>query len=58
MLIAFLFGLVRAVREHRRAVAELSQMTDRELSDLGVRRSDIKRIASGSANAPRLRCSC
>jgi uncharacterized protein YjiS (DUF1127 family) len=58
MLVVFLLGLVRAVRERRRVVAELSHMNDRELSDLGVRRSDIKRIASRSASAPRLSYSC
>lgn len=58
MLVVFLVGLVRAVRERRRVVAELSQLSDRELSDLGVRRSDITRIASRAANAIPERLPC
>jgi uncharacterized protein YjiS (DUF1127 family) len=58
MFIVFLFGFIRAVREHRRCIAELSQLNDRELSDLGVRRSDIQRIASTPINASRLPCTC
>ena len=33
-----------AWRRYRDAVRELSQMTDRELSDIGIRRGDIETI--------------
>lgn len=35
-------------RRYRDAVRELSQMTDRELSDIGVRRGDIETIVRQS----------
>ena len=37
-----------AWRRYREAVRELSQLTDRELEDIGVRRGDIPFIASGA----------
>ncbi len=38
-----------AWRRYREAVRELSQLTDRELEDIGVRRGDIPFIAAGAA---------
>lgn len=38
-----------AWRRYRDAVRELSQLTDRELEDIGVRRGDIPFIAAGAA---------
>jgi uncharacterized protein YjiS (DUF1127 family) len=38
------FKAIRAWREHARAVAELSNMTDRELLDVGLTRGDFTRI--------------
>lgn len=35
-------------RKTRQTVAELSSLTDRELSDLGISRADIKTIARQS----------
>ena len=35
-----------AWRRHEAARRELSQLTDRELADIGITRSDIERIAS------------
>ncbi|MGW9231339.1 DUF1127 domain-containing protein [Pseudorhizobium sp. NPDC055634] len=32
-------------RQYRRTVAELSRMTPRDLSDVGISRSDIHRVA-------------
>ncbi|MBW6420151.1 DUF1127 domain-containing protein [Rhizobium sp. XQZ8] len=32
-------------RKYRETVNELGRMTDRELSDLGIGRSDIRRVA-------------
>ena len=31
-------------REHRNAIKQLNQMSDRELSDLGINRADIDRL--------------
>ena len=39
---------VSAWRRYREAVRELSQLTDRELEDIGVRRGDIPFIAAGA----------
>ncbi|MGB3272033.1 MAG: DUF1127 domain-containing protein [Xanthobacteraceae bacterium] len=39
---------IRAYRDYQRNLAELSQLTDRELADIGIDRSDIPRIASGA----------
>ena len=40
-----------AWRRYREAVRELSQLSDRELEDIGIRRGDIPFIASSSAQA-------
>jgi len=40
-----------AWRRYRDAVRELSQLSDRELDDIGVRRGDIPFIAAGAAQA-------
>lgn len=37
-----------AWRRYREAVRELSQLTDRELADIGIRRGDIDEIARRS----------
>ncbi len=37
-----------AWRRYRDAVKELSQLTDRELSDIGIRRGDIETIVRQS----------
>jgi uncharacterized protein YjiS (DUF1127 family) len=37
-----------AWRRYREAVRELSQLSDRELEDIGVRRGDIAFIAAGA----------
>jgi uncharacterized protein YjiS (DUF1127 family) len=39
--------LYQAWRRHETARRELSHLTDRELADIGITRSDIERIASG-----------
>ena len=31
-------------REHRKAIKQLNKLTDRELSDMGINRSDIDRL--------------
>ena len=37
-----------AWKRYREAVRELSQLSDRELEDIGIRRGDIAFIASGA----------
>jgi uncharacterized protein YjiS (DUF1127 family) len=36
-----LIQMIRAFRNYQRSVAELSQLSDRELADIGLNRSDI-----------------
>jgi uncharacterized protein YjiS (DUF1127 family) len=43
--------LYQAWRRHEAVRRELSQLTDRELADVGITRSDIERIASGEARS-------
>ena len=43
--------LYQAWRRHETARRELSHLTDRELADIGITRSDIERIASGEARS-------
>jgi len=43
--------LYQAWRRHEAVRRELSQLTDRELADIGITRSDIERIASGEAHS-------
>jgi uncharacterized protein YjiS (DUF1127 family) len=45
MLIANVLGLLRAWRRYNASLRELNQLGDRELSDIGISRSDIPRIA-------------
>ena len=40
-----------AWRRYRDAVRELSQLTDRELEDIGIRRGDIPFVAANSIRA-------
>jgi uncharacterized protein YjiS (DUF1127 family) len=48
-----LLSLIRAFhsfRDYQRNVSELSQLSDRELADIGIDRSDIPRVAAGTYN--------
>jgi uncharacterized protein YjiS (DUF1127 family) len=45
-------GKLAAWRRYRDAVRELSQLSDRELSDIGIRRGDIE-IIVGQSVTPR-----
>ena len=40
--------MIKAFRDHQRNVAERSQLSDRELADMGLYRSDISRVATGN----------
>jgi uncharacterized protein YjiS (DUF1127 family) len=42
---------VRARRSYYRSVAELSAMSDRDLADIGISRSDIQAVARQAAAA-------
>jgi uncharacterized protein YjiS (DUF1127 family) len=45
-----LIRMIQAFRDYQRNVSELSQLSDRELSDIGLDRSDIPRVAAGTYN--------
>ncbi len=49
MLLAFI-RMIQAFREYQRNMSELNQLSDRELADIGLDRSDIPRVAAGSYN--------
>jgi uncharacterized protein YjiS (DUF1127 family) len=50
MLMA-LFRAIQAFRDYQRNLSELNRLSDRELADIGLDRSDIPRVAAGSYNA-------
>jgi uncharacterized protein YjiS (DUF1127 family) len=45
-----LIRMIKAFRDYQRNVSELSQLSDRELADIGLDRSDIPRVAAGNYN--------
>jgi uncharacterized protein YjiS (DUF1127 family) len=45
-----LIRMIQAFRDYQRNVSELSQLSDRELADIGLDRSDIPRVAAGTFN--------
>ena len=45
-----LIRMIQAFRDRQRNIAELSQLSDRELADMGIHRSDIPRVAAGNYN--------
>ena len=45
-----LIRMIKAFRDYQRNVSELSALSDRELADIGLDRSDIQRVAAGSYN--------
>lgn len=51
MFISWILAKVRAYRSYRTTVRELSQLTDRELDDLGIGRFEIDSIARNHAGA-------
>jgi len=47
-----LLAIIRAIqsfKDYHRNLRELSQLTDRELADIGIDRADIPRVAAGHA---------
>ena len=51
MFITYILSKIRAYKLYRQTVRELSELSDRELADLGVARFDIARVARESAFA-------
>ena len=45
MFLSHITGFLRQWRRYNASLQELSQLGDRELSDMGISRSDIPRIA-------------
>ena len=45
-----LIRMIQAFRDYQRNVSELSQLSDRELADIGLDRSEIQRVAAGTHN--------
>jgi uncharacterized protein YjiS (DUF1127 family) len=49
-MIRYLAKRVRAYRDYRTTLGQLSQMSRHELDDIGITPADIDRIARGNAN--------
>jgi uncharacterized protein YjiS (DUF1127 family) len=49
MFVSWIVSKVRAYLSYRETVRELSQLTDRELADVGISRYDIDGVARGHA---------
>lgn len=43
-----MFEAIKRYRKYRKTVSELERLTDRDLSDLGISRCDIRHIARQS----------
>jgi uncharacterized protein YjiS (DUF1127 family) len=50
MIIANMLELLRSWRRYNASLRELNQLGDRELSDIGISRSDIPRVAWENAH--------
>ena len=50
IMLLSLIRMIQAFRDYQRNVSELSQLSDRELADIGLDRSDIPRVAAGTYN--------
>ena len=51
IMLLSLIRMIQAFRDYQRNVSELSQLSDRELADIGLDRSDIPRVAAGTYNS-------
>jgi uncharacterized protein YjiS (DUF1127 family) len=51
MFVSYLLAKIRAYLLYRETVRELSQLTDRELDDLGISRYEIDSVARAHAAA-------
>lgn len=51
MIVSYVLSKIRAWRRYRETVRELSQLSDRELSDVGLSRWQIPYVAKKYSNA-------
>jgi uncharacterized protein YjiS (DUF1127 family) len=51
MFVTYILSKIRAYKLYRQTVNELSELSDRELTDLGIARFDIARVARKAAIA-------
>jgi uncharacterized protein YjiS (DUF1127 family) len=51
MFVSYILSKIRAYKLYRETVRELAQLSDRELTDLGIARFDIARVAREGAFA-------
>jgi uncharacterized protein YjiS (DUF1127 family) len=51
MFLTYIISRIRAYMRYRETVRELSQLSDRELDDLGIVRLEIEQIARNAAAA-------
>jgi uncharacterized protein YjiS (DUF1127 family) len=49
MFVTYILSKIRAYKAYRETVQELAQLSDRELTDLGIARFDIARVARKAA---------
>jgi len=49
-MFAALVRMIRDWKRYNRSVTELSRLGDRELADIGISRSDIRRVAWSAAH--------
>jgi uncharacterized protein YjiS (DUF1127 family) len=48
MLLSLIRMILQGFRDYQHNVSELSQLSDREVADIGLDRSDIPRVAVGN----------
>jgi uncharacterized protein YjiS (DUF1127 family) len=51
MFVTYILSRIRAYKLYRQTVNELSELSDRELTDLGIARFDIAGVARKAATA-------
>jgi uncharacterized protein YjiS (DUF1127 family) len=47
-MILSLVRIIKAFRDYNRTYRELSELSERDLADIGIDRSDIERVAAGA----------
>jgi uncharacterized protein YjiS (DUF1127 family) len=51
MFVTYILSKIRTYKLYRQTVRELTQLSDRELADLGIARLDIARVAHQATSA-------